>query len=59
MKNTELVDEKGNTYKPVKNDMSVLSTLTARTRNVDLAGRIVYNDNNVEVFNFGNTKINQ
>lgn len=54
--NTELIDEKGNTYKPVKNDMSVLSTLTARTRNVDLAGRIVYNDNNVEVFNFGKHK---
>jgi DNA polymerase-3 subunit epsilon len=36
--------------------MSVLSTLTARTRNVDLAGRIVYNDNNVEVFNFGKHK---
>lgn len=53
---TELIDEKGNTYKPVKNDMNVLSTLTARTRNVDLAGRIVYNDNNVEVFNFGKHK---
>ena len=36
-----------------------IKALTARTRNVDLAGRIVYNDNNVEVFNFGNTKINQ
>jgi DNA polymerase-3 subunit epsilon len=36
--------------------MSVLSTLTARTRNVDLAGRIVYNEKNVEVFNFGKHK---
>lgn len=54
--NTELVDDKGNTYKPVKNDMSVLSTLTARTRNVDLAGRIVYNEKNIEVFNFGKHK---
>jgi DNA polymerase III subunit epsilon len=53
---TELIDEKGNAYKPVKNDMSVLSTLTARTRNVDLAGRIVYNEKNVEVFNFGKHK---
>lgn len=53
---TELIDEKGNAYKPVKNDMSILSTLTARTRNVDLAGRIVYNENNVEVFNFGKHK---
>ena len=54
--NTELIDEKGNPYKPVKNDMSVLSTLTARTRNVDLAGRIVYNEKNIEVFNFGKHK---
>ena len=36
--------------------MNVLSALTARTRNVDLAGRIVYNDHNVEVFNFGKHK---
>lgn len=55
-KDTELIDEKGNTYTPVKNDMSVLSTLTARTRNADLAGRIVYNEKNVEVFNFGKHK---
>lgn len=53
---TELTDEKGNPYKPVKNDMSVLSTLTARNKNADLAGRIVFNDNNVEVFNFGKHK---
>ncbi|MBA4240260.1 MAG: DNA polymerase III subunit epsilon [Sphingobacteriaceae bacterium] len=54
--NTEVTDEKGNKIIPVKNDMTVLSTLTARTKNVDLAGRIVYNDNNVEVFNFGKHK---
>jgi len=53
---TELVDEKGQIFKPVKNDMSVLSALTARTKNADLAGRIVYNENNVEVFNFGKHK---
>lgn len=54
--NTELTDEKGNKFIPVKNDMNVLSNLTARTKNVDLAGRIVYNDNNIEVFNFGKHK---
>ncbi len=54
--NTEVTDEKGNKLVPVKNDMSILSNLTARTRNVDLAGRIVYNDNNIEVFNFGKHK---
>ncbi|MBI3521261.1 MAG: 3'-5' exonuclease [Bacteroidetes bacterium] len=54
--NTEVEDEKGNKIKPVKNDMAVLSTLTTRTKNADLAGRIVFNDNNVEVFNFGKHK---
>ncbi len=53
---TELTDEKGNKFHPVKNDMSVLSTLTARNKNADLAGRIVFNDHNVEVFNFGKHK---
>lgn len=55
-KDVELEDDKGNKFKPVQNDMGVLSTLTARTKNVDLAGRIVYNDNGVEVFNFGKHK---
>lgn len=55
-KDTVLIDEKGNAYTPVKNDMSILSALTARTRNADLAGRIVYNEKNVEVFNFGKHK---
>ena len=54
--NTEVEDDKGNKFKPVKNDMTVLSTLTTRTKNADLAGRIVFNDNNVEVFNFGKHK---
>lgn len=54
--NTEVEDEKGNRFNPVKNDMSVLSTLTSRTKNADLAGRIVFNDKDVEVFNFGKHK---
>jgi DNA polymerase-3 subunit epsilon len=53
---TELEDDKGNKFKPVKNDMAVLSALTTRTKNADLAGRIVFNDNNIEVFNFGKHK---
>jgi DNA polymerase-3 subunit epsilon len=54
--NTEVEDEKGNKFNPVKNDMNVLSALTNRTKNADLAGRIVFNDNNIEVFNFGKHK---
>lgn len=52
----ELVDAKGNTYKPVKNDISSLSELTAKTKNADLAGRIVFNEKGVEVFSFGKHK---
>ena len=54
--NTQLTDEKGNTYSPVINDMNVLSELTAKTKNADLAGRIVFNDKGVEVFAFGKHK---
>ncbi len=54
--NTELEDSHGKLYKPVQNDMSVLSTLTTRTKNADLAGRIVFNEKGVEVFAFGKHK---
>ena len=35
------------------NDVSFLSKFTTTNRNVDLAGRIVYNDQNEEIINFG------
>lgn len=53
---TEMEDGKGNYYKPVQNDMNVLSALSSRSKNVDLAGRIVYNDKGIEVFAFGKHK---
>ena len=43
-------------YPQLKNDMAALADFTSYTRNVDLAGRIVYNDQGVEVFNFGKYK---
>lgn len=49
-------DAKGNTWQPVVNDIGKLSELSARTKNVDLAGRIVYNEQGVEVFSFGKHK---
>lgn len=55
-KDTEVEDEKGNKHKPVQNDMNVLSAFSARTKNADLAGRIVFNDKGEEVFNFGKHK---
>jgi DNA polymerase III subunit epsilon len=54
--NAILEDEKGNTYQPVVNDVGKLSELSARTKNVDLAGRIIYNDKGLEVFSFGKHK---
>lgn len=40
----------------LENDIAFLSQYSSFTKNVDFAGRIVYNDNGVEVFNFGKYK---
>lgn len=40
-------------YAEVQNEVSWLAQFTRRNNNVDLAGRIVMNEDNVEVFNFG------
>ena len=42
-------------YPQLQNDVAVLSEMTYN-RNVDFAGRIVYNDKDEEVFNFGKYK---
>ncbi len=55
-KDTQLEDEKGNKYFPVANDVAQLSEFTNKNKNVDLAGRIVYNEKGIEVFNFGKHK---
>ena len=39
-----------------ENDINFLSNYSCYSRNVDFAGRIVYNDQDVEVFNFGKYK---
>ena len=43
-------------YPSLQNNVEFLSKFSTQNRNVDLAGRIVYNDRNVEVFNFGKYK---
>jgi len=43
-------------YDDLKNDVDFLSAFTSQTRNVDFAGRIVYDENGDEVFNFGKHK---
>lgn len=40
----------------LQNDIDFLTEYSRRNRNVDFAGRIVLDDNNVEVFNFGKYK---
>jgi len=53
---TEIEDRDGNRIKPVTNDMEHLHITSQRHRNVDMLGRIVYNDKDEEVFNFGKHK---
>lgn len=43
-------------YPELQNDIAWLSEFSSHTNNVDFAGRIVYNDKGVEVFNFGKYK---
>ena len=40
----------------LQNDMSFLADYSSYNKNVDFAGRMVYDDNGVEVFNFGKYK---
>jgi DNA polymerase-3 subunit epsilon len=43
-------------YSNLENDIGKLAEFSSHTRNVDFAGRIVYNEEDVEVFNFGKYK---
>ncbi len=43
-------------YPSLKNDVEYLSAFSTQSKNVDLAGRFVYNNAGVEVFNFGKYK---
>lgn len=54
--NVTLQDEQGRPFQPVVNDIAKLTDLSTRSRNVDLAGRIVYNEKGEEVFSFGKHK---
>jgi DNA polymerase-3 subunit epsilon len=53
---TEIEDANGKNYKPVRNDIQALHDFSVNSKNVDLAGHIVYNDKKIEVFNFGKNK---
>ena len=43
-------------YDDLPNDMEALSEYSSQNRNVDLAGRVIYNENRQEVINFGKYK---
>ena len=43
-------------YSDLKNDVEYLSDFSSQKKNVDLMGRIVYNEKQQEVFNFGKYK---
>ncbi len=43
-------------YPNLENDIEFLSKFSSQNRNVDMAGRIIYNDKDVPVFNFGKYK---
>ena len=44
------------TYSDLENDVEKLSAFSSFNENVDFAGRIIMNENGVEVFNFGKHK---
>lgn len=52
----EYEDAGGKTSVPIVNDVEKLSNFSSYDRNVDFVGRIVYDENGVEVFNFGKNK---
>lgn len=43
-------------YPELKNDIAFLAEFSTHTKNVDFAGRIVYDEDGTEVFNFGKYK---
>ena len=47
---------KGKKSVPIVNDVEKLSEFSSYDQNVDFVGRIVYNEDGVEVFNFGKNK---
>lgn len=52
----EVLEAQIEKYDELENDVSFLAEFSQRNRNVDLMGRIVLNDEGVEVFNFGKHK---
>ena len=54
--NVEITDNEGKTITPIINDIEALSAFSKINRNADLVGHIVFNKEDIEVFNFGKHK---
>ncbi|MFZ4740081.1 MAG: exonuclease domain-containing protein [Bacteroidales bacterium] len=54
--NKEYKDFKGNIITPIKNDVKALHDFSYQNKNADLAGHIIFDEKNIEVFNFGKNK---
>lgn len=54
--NVDFEDKQGKISKPVQNDVEALHLFTNMNRPVDFAGRMVFNENDEETFNFGKHK---
>ncbi len=52
----EILQAQLDRYPNLENDVGKLAEFSAHNRNVDFAGRIVFNEQDVEVFNFGKYK---
>lgn len=52
----EVLQSQLDKYSDLQNDIAFLSEYSSFTKNVDFAGRIVYNEKNEEVINFGKYK---
>ncbi|EDM38169.1 DNA polymerase III epsilon subunit [Pedobacter sp. BAL39] len=53
---TDFEDKQGNVSKPVQNSVEALHTFTNMNKPVDFAGRMVFNEDDQECFNFGKHK---
>lgn len=52
----EVLQSQLDRYSNLENDIGKLAEFSSHNRNVDFVGRIIYDDNDVEVFNFGKYK---
>ncbi len=52
----EVLEAQLDRYEELENDVEFLAEFSERQKNADLVGRIVFDENNVEVFNFGKHK---